>query len=117
LVLVEDNADAAESLAELLRMKGFAVSVAESGPEGLALCQRERPEAVVCDVGLPGMTGFEVARALRVDPTTAGAVLVAVSGYAQDEDRRKAKEAGFDALLAKPCDTDELVRLLCRPVV
>ena len=105
---------AAESLRELLELKGFAVSVAASGPEGVELCRRERPDAVVCDLGLPGMTGFEVARALRADPATAGAVLVAVSGYAQDDDRRKAAEAGFDALLPKPADTEELARLLTR---
>jgi CheY-like chemotaxis protein len=60
------------------------------------------------------MTGFEVAKRLRADPATAVAVLVAVTGYAQEEDRRKARDAGFDALLAKPADTDELVRLLTR---
>jgi PAS domain S-box-containing protein len=115
VVIVEDVADTAESLAEVLQLKGFAVSIAATGPDGVALCRRERPDAVVCDLGLPGMTGFEVARALRGDPVVAGAVLVAVSGYAQDEDRRKARDAGFDALLAKPADTDELARLLIRP--
>ena len=60
------------------------------------------------------MSGFDVARALRADPAAAGAALVAVSGYAQDEDRRKAREAGFDALLAKPAAADELARLLAR---
>ena len=114
VVIVEDRADAAESLRELLELKGFDPSLARTGPEGIELCRRLRPEAVVCDIGLPGMTGLEVARALRADPATAGAVLVAVSGYAQDADRRKATEAGFDALLAKPADINELVRLLSR---
>jgi CheY-like chemotaxis protein len=115
VVIVEDGADTAESLRELLELKGFAVWVASTGPEGVALCRRERPDAVVCDIGLPGMTGFDVARALRADPATAGAALIAVSGYAQDDDRRKAREAGFGALLAKPADTEELTRLLTRP--
>jgi two-component system CheB/CheR fusion protein len=114
VVIVEDGADAAESLRVLLELKGFEVSVARTGPDGLELCKRLRPGAVICDIGLPGMTGFEVARALRVDPATASAVLIAVSGYAQDEDRRKAREAGFAALLAKPADPDELARLLAR---
>jgi PAS domain S-box-containing protein len=115
VVIVEDNTDAAESLRELLELKGFAVSVAASGPDGLELCRSKRPDAVVCDIGLPGMTGFDVARALRADPATAGAVLVAVSGYAQDEDRRKATEAGFDALIPKPADIEVLARTLSKP--
>ena len=115
IVIVEDSVDAAESLAEVLGLKGFSVSIATTGPDGVALCTRERPDGVVCDIGLPGMTGFDVARALRADPLTAGAVLVAVSGYAQDEDRRKAAQAGFDALLAKPADIEHLVGLLARP--
>jgi CheY-like chemotaxis protein len=114
VVIVEDAVDAAESLRELLELKGFEVSVARTGPEGVALCQHLRPVGVACDIGLPGMTGFEVAHALRGDPLTASAVLVAVSGYAQEEDRRKAREAGFDAFLAKPADPDELARLLAR---
>jgi CheY-like chemotaxis protein len=115
VVIVEDQPDTAESLRELLELKGFDVSVASTGPDGVVLARRVVPDAIVCDIGLPGMTGFDVARALRADPATASAVLVAVSGYAQQEDRRKARDAGFDALLAKPADTDELVRLLTRP--
>src|SRR5207248_10059663 len=80
VVVIEDGVDTAESLRDLLELKGFAVGVAYNGPDGLAAVRRERPDAVVCDIGLPGMTGYEVARALRADPTTAGAVLVAVSG-------------------------------------
>ena len=115
VLIVEDSADAAESLRELLELKGFEVWVASTGPDGVELARRVGPGAVVCDIGLPGMTGFEVARALRGNPATAEAVLVAVSGYAQEEDRRKAREAGFDALLAKPADFRELIRLLAPP--
>jgi CheY-like chemotaxis protein len=114
VVIIEDGADAAESLRELLELKGFEAAVARTGPEGVELCRRMRPDGVVCDLGLPGMTGYEVARALRADPATAGAILVAVSGYAQEEDRRKAREAGFDTMLAKPADSNELARLLAR---
>ena len=81
----------------------------------MELARRVGAKAVVCDIGLPGMTGFEVARLLRGDPATAGAILVAVSGYAQEDDRRKARDAGFDALLAKPADFRELIRLLAQP--
>ena len=115
VVIVEDGADTAESLRELLELKGFAASVATTGPAGVELCRRVRPDAVVCDLGLPGMTGFEVARALRADPATAGAVLVAVSGYAQDDDRRKARDAAPTRSRVKPANTDELARLLARP--
>jgi PAS domain S-box-containing protein len=114
IVIVEDGVDAADSLRELLHLRGFEVSVAYTGPDGVELVRRVRPDAIVCDLGLPGMTGFEVVRTLRADPATAAAVMVAVSGYAQEDDRRKARDAGFDALLAKPADTDELVRLLTR---
>jgi PAS domain S-box-containing protein len=115
VVIVEDSIDAAESMRELLELKGFAVAVARTGPEGVELCRRLRPDGVLCDLGLPGLSGFDVARALRANPATACATLVAVSGYAQDEDRRRASEAGFDALLPKPADVDDLARLLARP--
>jgi PAS domain S-box-containing protein len=112
VVLIEDSGDAAESMRELLELKGFAVAVARTGPEGVELCHQVCPDGVVSDLGLPGLSGFDVARALRADPRTAGAVLVAVSGYAQEEDRRRARDAGFDALLPKPADPDDLARLL-----
>jgi CheY-like chemotaxis protein/nitrogen-specific signal transduction histidine kinase len=114
VVIIEDGEDAGDSLRELLELRGFEVAVARTGPDGVGLARRVRPDAIVCDLGLPGMTGFEVARTLRADPATAAVPLVAVSGYAQEEDRRNARAAGFDALLAKPADTDELVRLLTR---
>lgn len=117
VVIVEDGADAADSLRELLELKGFEVAVARTGPEGVELCRRIEPDAIVCDIGLPEMTGFEVARTLRADPATAGSVLIAVSGYAQEDDRRQASEAGFDALLAKPAEIEELTRLLTNPRV
>jgi PAS domain S-box-containing protein len=112
VVIIEDGVDAAESLRELLELKGFEVAVARTGPEGVELCRQLRPQGVVCDLGLPGMTGYDVARALRADPNTASATLVAVSGYAQEEDRQKARESGFDTLLAKPASTEELTQLL-----
>ena len=74
----------------LLSLQGFDVVVAHAGPEGLDLARRFTPDAVVCDLGLPGMSGFEVARALRADPGTASALLVCVSGYGQEQDIRQA---------------------------
>jgi CheY-like chemotaxis protein/two-component sensor histidine kinase len=112
VLVVEDGEDAAESLRTLLGLRGFDVAVARSGPEGVEAAGRLRPDAVVCDLGLPGMSGFEVARALRADPATASTLLICLSGYAQEEDRRKAREAGFDAHLAKGGDAGELFRAL-----
>jgi PAS domain S-box-containing protein len=112
VLIVEDGRDAAESLRLLLSLHGFEVSVAHTGPEGLAMARQILPDAIVCDLGLPGISGYEVARALRGDRTTASALLVCVSGYGQEQDRRQAREAGFDEFLVKPPDTDALVRFL-----
>jgi PAS domain S-box-containing protein len=112
VLIVEDNRDAADSLALVLSMAGFEVKVAYSGPEGVRLAGKLLPYAVVCDLGLPGMTGFEVARVLRADPRTAGALLVCVTGYGQVSDRRQAREAGFDEALVKPVEPEALLRLL-----
>jgi PAS domain S-box-containing protein len=111
ILIIEDNRDAADSLRMLLELSGgHAVSVAYTGDEGLEQARASRPEIVLCDLGLPGLSGFEVARALRADPATARIVLVAVTGYGRDEDRRKAREAGFDDLLVKPVEPAALER-------
>ena len=114
VLIVEDGTDTAESMQLLLEMRGFTVSVAHTGPAGLEMARRLLPDAVVCDLGLPGMTGFEVARALRADPATADAVLLCVTGYGQESDRRDALAAGFDAVLVKPADTNEVAKLLTK---
>ena len=112
VLIVEDNRDAADSLRELLESSGCTVAVAYSGPEGVTLAPRFRPEVVLCDLGLPGLDGYGVAAALRQDPATARAGLIAVSGYGQEEDQRRAREAGFDRHLIKPISFAELQRLL-----
>jgi PAS domain S-box-containing protein len=112
VVVIEDREDTADSLRLWLEMNGYVVAVALNGPDGLALARQARPDVVVCDLGLPGMSGFDVAAALRADPATARALLVCVSGYGQEEDRRKARAAGFDVLLAKPADPTELIRVI-----
>jgi CheY-like chemotaxis protein len=91
---------------------GHTVEVAHTGPAGVAAAATFRPDAVVSDLGLPGMDGFAVARALRANPATAGILLVAISGYAGEEDRRRSRDAGFDAHLQKPADPEALQRLL-----
>jgi signal transduction histidine kinase/CheY-like chemotaxis protein len=110
VLVVDDNADAAESLAELVGLLGHDVTVAYDGPSALAKARERRPDVVLCDIGLPGMTGYDFARAFRAAHD--GAVkLVAVSGYAQPEDVRKAVEAGFDVHVAKPPDPAHIERL------
>ena len=111
-LLIEDHVDAAESLAMLLELAGHQVEVAFDGAGGLEKARSLRPEIVLCDIGLPGMDGYAVARALRAAPETSSAFLIALTGYGQDDDRRRALEAGFDAHLVKPVDLDALRRLL-----
>ncbi|HYG64620.1 MAG TPA: response regulator, partial [Thermoanaerobaculia bacterium] len=110
---IEDHRDAADSLQILLELAGHEVEVAYDGPQGVEKARRFRPEIVLCDIGLPdGMDGYAVARALRTDPEVGALRLVALSGYGQAEDQRRALEAGFDAHLTKPADPDGLRRLL-----
>jgi CheY-like chemotaxis protein len=112
VLVVEDNRDAADSLRLLLETSGYEVVVAYTGPAGVAAATAVPPDVVVCDLGLPGMDGFAVARALRDGPATAAARLIAVTGYGREEDRRRALESGFDRHLVKPVNPDELLRQL-----
>jgi two-component system CheB/CheR fusion protein len=115
LLVIEDNPDAAASLGELLKLSGHQVHLAGDGPRGLELAQSERFDAVLCDLGLPaGMSGFDVARALRNHPGTAAMPLVALSGYGRPEDKSRAREAGFDVHLTKPVDLAVLQSALLR---
>ncbi|MGC3996909.1 MAG: ATP-binding protein [Anaeromyxobacter sp.] len=111
VLVVDDNQDAAETLAQLLEMGGHEVAIAHDGPGALATALADQPDVVLCDIGLPGMDGYEVARRLRADGGKA-IRLVALSGYAQPEDVARAVEAGFDAHIAKPPDPERLVHLL-----
>ena len=112
ILVVEDNADAAESLRRLLRLHGHEVSVADNGVDGVAEAKRCHPDAVVCDIGLPGMDGYAVASALRGDPETARTRLIAVTGYGRAEDRDRALSSGFDDHIVKPADPDVLLSKL-----
>jgi CheY-like chemotaxis protein/two-component sensor histidine kinase len=112
VLVVEDNRDAAESLRLLLELQGHVVAVAHSGPEGVTEALRWRPDVVLCDIGLPGLDGYGVAGALRRDAATAKARLIALTGYGREEDRSKARAAGFDEHLVKPAAPEELQRLL-----
>ncbi len=112
VLVVDDNADAAETLAALLQVRGYEVRVAGDGPAALAAAPQFRPEVVFLDIGLPGMDGYAVARSLRAAPGGAALRLVALTGYGQEDDRRRSAEAGFDEHLVKPVAPEVLLRSL-----
>jgi PAS domain S-box-containing protein len=111
VLVVDDNVDAAESLADALTIAGHEVEVAFDGPSAIEKVRSHPPDVVLCDIGLPGMSGYDVARQLRASGVN-GIQLVALSGYAQPEDVARAVEAGFDGHIAKPCDPEDIERLL-----
>ena len=111
ILIIEDNMDAGESLADILRMYGHHVHVARDGRTGVALARELRPEVILCDIGLPDLDGYEVASTLRRDEAHRTTRMVALSGYAQPEDLQRARDAGFDAHMAKPPDLDQLMML------
>lgn len=110
VLVVDDNPAAAETLAEVLEILGHEVDVAFDGPSALAMARMNPPEVVICDIGLPGMNGCDVARALRARGSAA--LLLALSGYGQPEDAVAAASAGFNGYLTKPADVAEIERLL-----
>jgi CheY-like chemotaxis protein len=112
VLLVEDNPEARQSLAEILALHGHEVHEARNGREGIAMARSLRPDVVLCDIGLPDVDGFAVARDLRGDDTLRAALLVALSGHVRPEDLRRSRESGFHAHLAKPPVLEELLRLV-----
>jgi signal transduction histidine kinase len=109
VLVVEDNLDTASTLADVLALEGFRVEVATSGASGLAKARELKPDVILCDLGLPDVDGYEVARTIRADEALRATRLIAVSGYAQPEDRQRAVRAGFDAHIAKPPSIDALL--------
>jgi CheY-like chemotaxis protein len=112
VLIVDDNRDAADSLAMLLRIAGNEVRTAYDGPEALEVAQEFRPRVVLLDIGLPKMDGHEVAQRLRQEPWGRPMVLIAVTGWSDETDRAKSRAAGFDHHLVKPLDTAHLAQLL-----
>lgn len=112
ILVVEDNPDASQSLRDLLDLLGHDVEVAMTGPSALASLSVRPVDLVLCDLGLPGMSGFDVARAIRSDPRMAGTRVVALTGYGNADDRRRSREAGFDAHLVKPATLEKLTEVL-----
>jgi CheY-like chemotaxis protein len=112
VLVVDDNVDAAESMRLLLGLEGYRVECAHDGEEALRAADRLRPEVVLLDLGLPRLSGYEVARRLRAGPFGEALLLVAVSGFGRERDREAAREAGFDLHLTKPADPEVVLRVL-----
>jgi CheY-like chemotaxis protein len=113
ILVIEDNRDAAESMKMLLGLVGHQVETAYTGAAGVETARAFHPQVVLCDIGLPGeMDGYTVAQAFRQEPPLASALLIALTGYAQEDDQRCAREAGFDRHMTKPVDLDELQAVL-----
>jgi CheY-like chemotaxis protein len=112
ILVVEDNRDAAHMLAQFLRLSGYAVTVASSNREGLEAARKSPPDVVLCDIGLPDGDGYILAQALRANPQTAGAQLIAVTARNREEDKQRSRDAGFQLHLVKPVRPESLLREL-----
>src|SRR5439155_12921205 len=114
VLVIEDNQDAAKTLALILIATGHDVRVAHTGPDGVREADAWRPDAIVCDIGLPGLDGFGVADELHRLSVTPPARLIALTGYGSEEIRQRAEQHGFHAHLTKPANLDVLLNLLKR---
>jgi CheY-like chemotaxis protein len=112
VLVVDDNRDAAKSLGQLLKIHGVAVQVVHDGPAALDKVEEFRPHIVLLDLGMPGMDGFEVAQKIRANPAMKDVLLVALTGWGQEEDRRRTHAAGFNHHLVKPLDVALLKPIL-----
>jgi CheY-like chemotaxis protein len=108
--VVDDNVDAAETLADLLRVEGHSVTVAHDGPEALSTLDRSSPDIAILDIGLPVMDGYELAERLR--ERVCGVTMLALTGYGQDHDRARSAAAGFVEHLIKPIDIEQILRAI-----
>jgi CheY-like chemotaxis protein len=112
LMVIDDNKDAAESMSMLFELWGHEVICVYDGRTALETAAKYRPDAVFLDIGLPGMDGYEIAERLRDLPQSARTILVAITGYGQDDDRRRSREAGIDHHLIKPVAPETLQKLI-----
>jgi CheY-like chemotaxis protein len=113
VLVVDDNEDAADSLATLLDVMGYSVRIAYDGPEAIEAADEFQPEVALLDIGLPRLSGYDIARHVR-QKRGRDVLLVAITGWGQEDDRRKAREAGFDHHFTKPADFDMLLELIGR---
>jgi PAS domain S-box-containing protein len=109
ILVVDDNHDSAESLSTLLRLSGHETWIAHDGVKALEIAEGERPEIILLDIGLPGLNGLDVCRRIREQPWGRHVVILAMTGWGQDEDRRRSSDAGFDGHLVKPVEPDLLL--------
>jgi CheY-like chemotaxis protein len=114
VLVVDDNVDGAQSLARVLQICGHENRTAHDGPEALDAARLFQPDVVLLDIGLPGMNGYEVARRLRADPALSRAVVVALTGWGSEEDKRQSREAGFDFHLTKPVEVTAIQTILAQ---
>jgi two-component system, sensor histidine kinase len=112
ILLVDDNEAFATAMASLLHAMGHTVQAIHDGAAAIAAARALRPQVVLLDINLPGKRGYEIAREIRADPALAGSLLIAVTGYSQEQDKHHALQAGFDHHLTKPVDEDALERLI-----
>jgi len=112
ILIVDDNVDSAKSLSMLLELSGHEAHTAHDGDGGLAEAERLRPDLVLLDIGLPGLNGYEVCRRIRESSWGKDLTVVALTGWGQEEDRSRSREAGFSAHLVKPVDLNALMRIL-----
>jgi CheY-like chemotaxis protein/two-component sensor histidine kinase len=112
ILVADDNRDAADTLAMLLEISGFEVLVAHTGEQALAKAGESIPDAVILDIGMPDMTGYEVARRIRAEPWGKSVFLLAITGWGQEEDKERAMAAGFDQHMTKPVDPDSVEQRL-----
>jgi CheY-like chemotaxis protein len=112
VLIVDDNDDGAESLSLLLRFAGHTTQKAHDGPQAIEAAEHFRPQVILLDIGLPGMSGYEVCRRIRQEPYGPSMTIIALTGWGQEEDRKRSREAGFDTHMVKPVDHEALLKML-----
>jgi CheY-like chemotaxis protein len=115
ILVVDDNLDSAETLAQLLVIMGNSVHIAHDGPQAIELTATKQPDVIFLDIGLPGMSGYETARRIRNQPSAKRSLMIALTGLGRDDDRRRSLDAGFDHHLVKPLHHEQLLALLTQP--
>lgn len=112
VLIIDDNKDLTEIMCDLIGFLGHKTFCSQDGKDGIAKAKEHHPDIIICDIGLPIMDGYDVARQLRKDDELKETFLIALSGYAGHEDRKKSKDAGFDRHLAKPADISAIERVI-----